>query len=473
MKADSWILSQPWALDATHLENMLAVARRVSLDDVKAVLAKEGEPLKGTETASIREGVAIVPVQGTISRYANMFQYFCGGTSTGMLARDIRAAIDNPEVSAIVLEIDSPGGQATGIGELAEQVRAGTSRKPIVAYIAGQGCSAAYWIASAASEVVINSSAMAGSIGTIMAIPRDDASGETVEFVSSQSPNKNPSTETKEGRAQYQKIVDDMSTVFIESVAEYRELTPEAVVNQFGAGGVKIGKEAVAAGMADRIGNLEALISELSTGGSAEASSHSKRGAPAVASSQESPKMKFSLKSVLAAWSKNPDADMIELDEAEAGPEAIENNRPLVQQALATPPKQAGPTSREIELEAKLAELSAKLAAGQVDANAQWFATQLAASRVIPAEKDAVLTVLGGLSDKPEVLATYKASIEARKSHGLTSEAIPTDAAKAEAFLRDGGFSVLPEASATPDEAEAAKEKAILAEMLAAAEIGD
>jgi ClpP class serine protease len=90
------------------------------LGDPVALQARLGHKLDNARTVAVRNGVAIVPVTGPIFRYANMFTEISGATSTKILATDIRQALDNPAVKAIVLNIDSPGGVASGINELAD-----------------------------------------------------------------------------------------------------------------------------------------------------------------------------------------------------------------------------------------------------------------------------------------------------------------------------------------------------------------
>ena len=98
-----------------------------------------------------------------------------------------------------MLEIDSPGGQIAGISEFADQVAA--AGKPIVAYISDIGASAAYWIASAADQVIIRDTAAAGSVGVVATLRRDKKDNDRIQIVSSQSPRKRVDPETEEGRS--------------------------------------------------------------------------------------------------------------------------------------------------------------------------------------------------------------------------------------------------------------------------------
>ena len=253
------VAATPWAIEPDMLDTIRAIALREG-EGVEALQAREGRPLTNARTVTMRDGVAVVPITGPIFRYANLFTQISGATSLDVLAKDFASALGNPEVRAIVLEINSPGGQATGISEFAAQVRA--AAKPVVAYVDGMAASAAYWIAAAAPQIVMSKSAMAGNIGAVLGLDTRKDPNKT-EIVSSQSPNKRPDVGTDAGRAQLQGMVDALAQVFIDDVAAFRGKTSAAVVEDFGAGDIFIAGKAVAAGMADRIGTLEEVIASL------------------------------------------------------------------------------------------------------------------------------------------------------------------------------------------------------------------
>ena len=225
-----------------------------------------GDPIVSDWTS--RDGVATIDCIGPVIRYGGWLAAYSGLCSTGNLALQLQQTLDNSEVRAIILNVDSPGGEGNGIAELADTIRAATAQKPIVAYIDGLGCSAGYWLASACEEIVCSSTAMVGSIGTIMAWI-DDAKAlemeglEEITFVSSQSPLKKPDPKSDEGRAAYQTTVDDFTQIFGESVARFRGVSTETVFSDFGRGDVFIGQKAVDAGLCDRVGSYERLHDEM------------------------------------------------------------------------------------------------------------------------------------------------------------------------------------------------------------------
>jgi len=256
--------SQPWLMLPDALDNLLTISDR--LGDPVALATKRGERLEDTRKVTLRNGVAIVPVVGPIFRYANLFTEISGATSTQVLATDIQRALDDPKVKSIVLNIDSPGGVAAGINELAEMIYAGRSRKQIVAYIGGTGASAAYWIASAAGEIVIDEASLAGSIGVVVeaVVENEKATGRTrYQIVSRNAPNKRPDLATEEGRAKVGETIDAMSEVFVGKVARNLGVAAEKVPEMGDHGGLRVGADAVKHGLAHRTGSLESLITEL------------------------------------------------------------------------------------------------------------------------------------------------------------------------------------------------------------------
>lgn len=256
------IAAEQWAILPEALENIIAIAERAN-ESPEAVAARLGRPLENTRQVEVFDGVAVLPITGPIFRYANLFSEISGGTSVQVLATDFRAALDDPDIAGVVLEIDSPGGTIAGVSEFAEMVA--SAEKPVVAYISDMGASAAYWIASAADEVVIRDTARAGSVGVVVTVRTDSRAG-TLQIVSRQSPRKRLDVSTDDGRAEVQNIVDATAQVFIEAVARYRDVTPETVIERFGQGAVLVGAQTIEAGMTDRLGALEEIISSLRQG---------------------------------------------------------------------------------------------------------------------------------------------------------------------------------------------------------------
>lgn len=267
MRVLSRIRSTPWAIQQEALDTILEIAARENASP-QAVAEKLGRPLENTYDVENRDGVAVLHVVGPLFRYANMFTALSGATSYDLLARDFAKAVDDPNIRSIVLNIDSPGGEAAGVSEFADQIASARGIKPIVAYVDGSAASAAYWIASAADEIVANDMAVIGSIGVVASVDdtreRDAKAGvKRYEIVSAQSPDKRLDVATDDGRAKIQALVNSLADIFIDKVAQNRGVDREAVLKNYGQGGVLVGQAAVGAGLADRLGSFEGVIAKL------------------------------------------------------------------------------------------------------------------------------------------------------------------------------------------------------------------
>jgi protease-4 len=207
--------------------------------------------------------VAVIPVQGTVQKRGG----YCS-LGTKDLVAHLQAANRDPEISAIVLDIDSPGGQVDGTEEFAQAVA--LSGKPVVAYIDGLGASAAYWIASQASYIFINSASTgyAGSLGVLcMSINQSDflaKQGLKVEILrSSRATDKarvNGVEEMDESvRAAVQADLDQTGETFISAVEKGRAGKLSTKEDVF-TGKVYRGSDALKYGLVDKVGSLQDAV---------------------------------------------------------------------------------------------------------------------------------------------------------------------------------------------------------------------
>ena len=236
--------------------------------DFKALEFWRSESLSNTYSVKIRDGVAIIPVTGPIFRYLNWYMYYFGGTAMTLLARDFQAAFDNPNVYSILFEINSPGGEVTGINEFCKTLFAARSKKPMTARVGGLGCSAAYWIASACGDIAIDETSQLGSIG-VQTVYFDDTKYlemngfEEIVLTSDISPNKNLPPTDDAGRTLVNHRLNVLAKVFAGNVGIYRDIPLKTVLRDFGKGDVIIGQEAIDAGLADRFASFEEALTQL------------------------------------------------------------------------------------------------------------------------------------------------------------------------------------------------------------------
>ena len=120
---------------------------------------------------SIEDGIGVVSIEGPILRKPDLFaRVFMGATSSEDIGDALREAGERPDIKAVFLDIDSPGGTVAGTPELAAAVASLNARKPVYAFSSGLMCSAAYWVASQARAIYATPSAQVGSIGVVQAV---------------------------------------------------------------------------------------------------------------------------------------------------------------------------------------------------------------------------------------------------------------------------------------------------------------
>lgn len=257
-------LRQPWAITEEGLQLVLSIWSRADLFPevlAKARAAMGDKALGQKPTMAISGGVATIPVRGPLFARAGLFSDISGAASYASIGADLEQALADQTVRSIVLSIDSPGGEVTGVQALADQIRTAARVKPVVAHVDGYGASAAYWLASAASRIVAAPTAMLGSIGVRTALVDDaeraKASGERrIEIISSQSPGKRSTPVDDALLARIQARVDDLAQVFVDAVALHRGVDVAHVLEHFGQGDVMIASRALGAKMIDRVGTI-------------------------------------------------------------------------------------------------------------------------------------------------------------------------------------------------------------------------
>lgn len=266
-------LLQPWPITQDGMQLVLSVWSRGGLfadAREKALAARAGEPMENARVAYTRDGVCVIPVTGPLFRHASLLTDLSGATAYDDIRRDLETAVNDPECFAILFDIDSPGGEANALAELAQAIYEARDKKPVWAYVGGYGASAAYWIASACSRIVCGETALLGSIG-VRIVVIDDSGAEaqigvrTVEIVNDASPDKRATPVDEALIARLQARANGLAGIFIRDVARNRSVTAERVTSDFGRGDVLMGAAAVAAGMADALGSYEQTIGELAT----------------------------------------------------------------------------------------------------------------------------------------------------------------------------------------------------------------
>lgn len=226
-----------------------------------------GQVAAASHTASRAPGVkniAIIPIAGPLVKYDEA----CGPVGTATLTDYVKNADSNPEVDAIVLKIDSPGGMVDGTQTLAHAIR--DTRKPVVAFVDdGVMASAAYWIGSAADEIIASQKTdVIGSIGVMVSFADVRPAYEKLgvkfhELYSSLSPDKNKIFNDALA-GQYDGIIknmlDPIAKEFHSEVKKYRKEKLQLQEENVLTGKTYMASDAVKNGLIDAIGNFDFAI---------------------------------------------------------------------------------------------------------------------------------------------------------------------------------------------------------------------
>lgn len=264
----SMMATTPWAVERSYLAAALSILANRSFD-----LAGPVEPISQDARLSQRRvdqsrksggAVAVLPIYGVMAQRMTAMEEQCaGGVSVEKVSAAFRALVADEDVSAIILDWDSPGGSTYGVQEFADEVREARGTKPIVSQVNSLMASAAYWVGSAADEIVVTPGGRAGSIG-VYSIHEDVSAMLEMQGVKTtvikEGEHKiaahpfGPLSE--DGRAQLEALVSESAYAFRGAVAENRNVSRKAVVETFGDGKVFGAEELVKRGMADRVGTL-------------------------------------------------------------------------------------------------------------------------------------------------------------------------------------------------------------------------
>jgi signal peptide peptidase SppA len=275
------IVNAPWALPAEKLDEIVAIYCahvRGEKIDLAAIEARIGRPLAAAAGAEqhydIVDGVAVVAIDGVLSKRMNLMSQISGGASTELIGRNVQEALADPRVHAILIEIDSPGGSVDGTEALAEQIYAARGVKPVISWGADWMTSGAYWIGAAAEAVYIaGATTITGSIG--VRSKHVDTSGmqekmgvKTTDIYSGKykAMGSENGPLTDEAKAYLQSFMDQLYTVFVDSVARYRGVSSDTVLTKMADGKMFVGRAAIEAGLVDGVSTREALIADLVSG---------------------------------------------------------------------------------------------------------------------------------------------------------------------------------------------------------------
>ena len=257
------LASRPLAIAPRALETLLAASR--------VTIASPGEiATRGRGYAVTDGGIAVVPVLGPLVARGDWLTELFGASVYGEVGEAIEAALADPSVRGVVMEIDSPGGEVAGMFDLVDRLGAlrQSAGKPLWAVASESATSAAYEIASTAERIYVTQTGEVGSIGIIAAhvdqSGADDKAGLAWSFLhaGARKLDGNPHEPLSDpARASIQADVDALYGELVSLVARNRNLTPEAVRGTEAA--IYRGRAGIAMGLADRIGTVETALADM------------------------------------------------------------------------------------------------------------------------------------------------------------------------------------------------------------------
>lgn len=256
----------PLAIHRPKLDVILSVlGARVGLADLAAPV---GYTPSARALGPPSGKVAVIPIHGTLVRRTSGIEAESGLASYTGIAAQLDAALASPEIAAILLDIDSPGGESGGVFDLADRIRAASEVKPVWAVANDMAFSAAYALASAATRVFVARTGGVGSIGVIaMHVDQSvkdaqDGVRYTAVFAGERKNDLNPHEPiSNEAHAVLKAEVVRIYDLFVETVARHRGLDADAV--RATEAGLFFGPDAVATGLADAVGSLEDALTQL------------------------------------------------------------------------------------------------------------------------------------------------------------------------------------------------------------------
>lgn len=270
LNAGALIYNTVWAIKYDVLCQLVELynGQSVSVELYDCIEAARRQ--RATKYTKKKGRTAIIPLNGVITQKLNLFSFFFGGTSTELIGQEFDKAVSDNSIGAIVLDIDSPGGSVYGVPELARKIFNARGKKPIIASTNSLAASAAFWIASAADEIVITPSGEIGSVGVI-AIHADFSKAEesfgvkvSMIYAGEYKTEGNPHEPLlDEARRAIQERVDDYYGMFVGDLAEFRGVSERTVLQKFGKGRVLGADDAINNRMADRVGTMENILADL------------------------------------------------------------------------------------------------------------------------------------------------------------------------------------------------------------------
>lgn len=252
---------------AAYVQQMESVEARMAAGPMDPPDDEEDKPY----LLDVKDGVGIVSIRGPLSNRDNWMTRMFGMSTYPAIREALVSAASNPDVSQILLDIDSGGGAVSGVADVANLISMIDSKvKPVTAFTDGTMASAAYWLGSSAGKVYSSKVATVGSIGVIAThfeqskMLKEAGIGVTVmragKFKALANGVEPLNDKAKE---QIQEQLDAAYTVFVQHVADSRNVSYDVADQQMAQGKEFFGTQAVQAGLVDGIETFDSVFSRL------------------------------------------------------------------------------------------------------------------------------------------------------------------------------------------------------------------
>ncbi|ECJ6126432.1 S49 family peptidase [Salmonella enterica] len=227
----------------------------------------------------VMNGIAVLPVSGTLVHKLGGMRPFSGMTGYDGITARLQQAISDPEVTGVLLDIDSPGGQAAGAFDCADMIYRMREQKPVWALANETACSAAMLLAAACSHRLVTQTSRMGSIGVVMAHTsyaeklKQEGIDITLIYSGGHKVDLDVTRALPESvHADYQQRMDEARKMFAEKVARYTGLSVDAVMATEaavydGQAGIDIGLADEMVNAADAVTVMAAALKNNTTGG--------------------------------------------------------------------------------------------------------------------------------------------------------------------------------------------------------------
>lgn len=273
----SYVRDAQWAIEPDKLAEIVTILAFRAGGGVfteAEIRAKLGDSLDDPPPGEKQSGsTAIVPLRGVIAHRMGGMNESSGGMSAERFARMLKTVAADPAISAILLDIDSPGGTVNGVSEAAQAVYDARQSKPVIALANGRMASAAYWIGSQAHEVVAVPSLLDASVGSIgvytihadlSAALEKEGVKPTIIAAGKHKVAGNPFEPLSDEEREYvQSRVNATYERFLADVARGRGVDASVVRNGYGEGRALEAVPAKKAGLVDRIATMDATLARL------------------------------------------------------------------------------------------------------------------------------------------------------------------------------------------------------------------